>query len=346
MLYLDVTFDLVLNERNIRSGSGGVRKWSEGFGNALESTAVELGQGFRRVFPDSIHMSNGMPAHYWEQIELPKLVGSKEILISPGNTGPRNLRNQIVVVHDLLPISHPEEYDFKYKALLKYVHGDLMQNARVIATVSERVKSQIISQFKIDCNKVIVLGAGVEVPHLSYEEYSEKYFLLVGGHISRKNVDFLMGIWDEIFNKTGFKLVITARNEKRQTYRSFNQSVSQKGNAIRWIFDCSDEKLSELYKNCIAVVQPSTGEGYGMPLLEGMAHGKPFISTDEGAARELLVGKSIILELSNELWIQSLCDFPQSTMSEFELQRREAQKHTWRKSANLLRHSLGEFEDV
>jgi glycosyltransferase involved in cell wall biosynthesis len=346
MLYFGVTFRLVLNERTIRSGSGGVRKWSEGFGNALESTTVELGQDFRRIFPSSIHMNNGIPAHYWEQIKLPKLVGAKEILISPGNSGPRNLRNQIAVIHDLLPISHSKEYDFKYRIMLKYVYNNLMQNARVIATVSERVKSEIVSKFQIDSKKVIVLGAGVEVPNLSYEENSGKYFLLVGGHISRKNADFLTGIWEKIYKQTGFKLVITARREKKQTYQTLNQSVARKVEGIHWIFDCSDEKLSELYKNCIAVVQTSTGEGYGMPLLEGMAHGKPFISTNEGAAKELRVGKSLILELSNELWVQSLCDFPRNTISEFELQRQEAQQHTWVKSASILRFSLREFDDI
>ena len=287
-----------------------------------------------------------MPAHYWEQVKLPKLLGSKEILISPGNTGPRKFRNQIPIIHDLLPFSHSKEYDFKYRALLGYVYKELMQNALIIGTVSESVKTEIISKFQIDSEKIIVLGAGVEVPNLSYDDFQENYFLMVGGHVSRKNVDFLIGIWKQIYIQTGIKLVVTARTEKKLTYRATNQSFSLKREAIQWIFDCSDEKLSDLYKNCIAVVQPSTGEGYGMPLLEGMAHGKPFISSDQGAAKELHIGRSLILELSNELWVQALCSFPRNSHGEFKLQREEAQKHSWIKSANILRDSLISFGDV
>jgi glycosyltransferase involved in cell wall biosynthesis len=50
--------------------------------------------------------------------------------------------------------------------------------------------------------------------------------------------------------------------------------------------EMDETKLSELYRGCDALVLPYRGEGFGMPLLEAMACGKPVITTGEGPARE------------------------------------------------------------
>jgi glycosyltransferase involved in cell wall biosynthesis len=47
-----------------------------------------------------------------------------------------------------------------------------------------------------------------------------------------------------------------------------------------------ESKLAELYRGSNVVVLPYRGEGFGMPLVEAMACGKPVIVTAEGPAPE------------------------------------------------------------
>lgn len=48
------------------------------------------------------------------------------------------------------------------------------------------------------------------------------------------------------------------------------------------------ENVSDIYNGCSVYVQPSVTEGFGLPILEAMAHGRPVIATDGCGAAELI----------------------------------------------------------
>jgi glycosyltransferase involved in cell wall biosynthesis len=52
-----------------------------------------------------------------------------------------------------------------------------------------------------------------------------------------------------------------------------------------------DEQLNRLYNLFDVLALPSTGEGFGLPILEGMAAGVPVVATDYSACSELLLGR-------------------------------------------------------
>ena len=49
----------------------------------------------------------------------------------------------------------------------------------------------------------------------------------------------------------------------------------------------SDQKLATLYQNAIALIWPSSREGFGLPLAESMASGCPIITTPVNAIAEV-----------------------------------------------------------
>ena len=53
----------------------------------------------------------------------------------------------------------------------------------------------------------------------------------------------------------------------------------------------TDEKLNRLYNIFDVTVLPSTGEGFGLPILESMAVGVPVVATDCSACTELVTGR-------------------------------------------------------
>jgi glycosyltransferase involved in cell wall biosynthesis len=58
-----------------------------------------------------------------------------------------------------------------------------------------------------------------------------------------------------------------------------------------------DERLNELYNAFDVFVLPSSGEGFGLPLLEAMAAGVPVVTTNESSNRELAEGRGLLIDV-------------------------------------------------
>jgi glycosyltransferase involved in cell wall biosynthesis len=59
-----------------------------------------------------------------------------------------------------------------------------------------------------------------------------------------------------------------------------------RGDAVRWLGSVSDDELATLYRHAFLAVVPSRYEGFGVPVIEALAHGTPTISSDGGALPE------------------------------------------------------------
>ena len=65
---------------------------------------------------DSIKPSRalqGMKGHLWEQVYLPTQLQGR-LLWSPGNTGPIGVSRQVLTVHDMASLDHPEWFERKF----------------------------------------------------------------------------------------------------------------------------------------------------------------------------------------------------------------------------------------
>jgi glycosyltransferase involved in cell wall biosynthesis len=56
-----------------------------------------------------------------------------------------------------------------------------------------------------------------------------------------------------------------------------------------WFDGPDDQTLNALYQNASAILQPSTAEGFGLPIVEGGRFGKPIVMSDLPVFRELVV---------------------------------------------------------
>ena len=119
-------------------------------------------------------------------------------------------------------------------------------------------------------------------------------FLYVGGTIARKGIDLLLQAYGDAFlSDDDVTLVI-----KDVGSSSFYQNNNMLGRISSFISQPSsprvvtisqnldDSELADLYRGCDAFVLPYRGEGFGMPILEAIACGKPVIVTGEGPAPE------------------------------------------------------------
>lgn len=64
--------------------------------------------------------------------------------------------------------------------------------------------------------------------------------------------------------------------------------------SIRWK-DCTEKELANLYGGALAVVVPSKKEGFGLPALEAMAHGRVVICLKGSGVDEVVKGAGVVL---------------------------------------------------
>jgi glycosyltransferase involved in cell wall biosynthesis len=186
-----------------------------------------------------------------------------------------------------------------------------VKRAEKIITVSEFTKKDIIYNFKIAAEKIIVTYEGVAnlahgrdslfVAKLDSREMLNKYhinenFLLyVGNAYPHKNLETLISVFGRLHSlRPEMKLVLVGKEDyfydRIHNYAS-SLNLWQKENVnspIVFAGYVPDSQLEIMYQEAKAYVFPSLYEGFGLPPLEAMAKGCPVVSSDRASLPEIL----------------------------------------------------------
>ncbi len=119
-------------------------------------------------------------------------------------------------------------------------------------------------------------------------------FLFVGGVIRRKGVDLLLHAFQAAFDPSESVTLVFLISGSGGAYQHNSllpeiqaAATNPRQPLVLPIFETVDDSvLASLYRGADALVLPYRGEGFGMPLVEAMACGKPVITTAEGPAKE------------------------------------------------------------
>jgi glycosyltransferase involved in cell wall biosynthesis len=255
---------------------------------------------------------HGMSGHRWEQLVLPRLArrSGARALWSPCSWGPVVVRRQVPVIHDIAPLTQPRYFTPAYRALARVLTPPLVRRSALVVTPSTRVGAELVERFPLEPEQVRVVPPGVGSPFNSrslddLERRNGQYCLLVGAHDSRKNAEFVLDLWPEVRARTGLELHLTRRRVVTTRRGQPLERMTGAGAVVHT--DPTDAELADLYADALCLLWPSHYEGYGFPLLEAMAVGTPFLSTDVGAAAELAVApEEQILPLEPGRWIERL----------------------------------------
>jgi len=287
------------------NGQGGVAVWASHFVSHLRTkTVVE-------DLPMTFGSSGGPLSRLSEISVTPFLMRSDQIIISPCNWGPL-VKNQVVVVHDLSPILFPQFFSKSYAGAAKLQLPILLKKSKLILTVSSIIREEIISYYGIDPHKIKVVGAGVEmqfnqnapVANVRVNEITKTpYYLFVGGHDSRKNLDFLLNIWDVVSKNSNIKLVVLYN--PKQTVFSSNRFLEVKN--VVYLTSVARNEYEYLILNSEGLLTPSLYEGFNLPILEFLEFQKQVVATHTGIAPELVNKGVTVLPLIPQLWINAIC---------------------------------------
>ncbi|MEG3066575.1 glycosyltransferase [Acetomicrobium sp.] len=132
------------------------------------------------------------------------------LLFSPSNTGPLMVERQVVTIHDITPLDHPEWLNPKFARWYQFLIPRLVHKAQKVIAVSEFTKSRICDVASLKPNKVVVIYNGIDERFRpkSFEEIDQvkdalgiadfRYILTVAAIEPRKNLQRLLEAWSVV----------------------------------------------------------------------------------------------------------------------------------------------------
>ncbi len=137
--------------------------------------------------------------HVWEQLTLP-LLSDARLIYSPANVAPLICDRNVVVIHDAAALTHPEAYSATFVAYQRVILPRLAKRARLVITVSEFSRGELIEVLRVPAERIAVVPGGVDGrfrPSIDASraraEYrlDRPYVLVVGTVSARKNLEAL-----------------------------------------------------------------------------------------------------------------------------------------------------------
>lgn len=233
------------------------------------------------------------------------------------NLGPflvkQNLKNvkTIQTVFDIAPVILPNFHNIVYRFNFKCILPILIGNSDSVIVPSNSTKKDLISNFRVDKNKINVIPLGVDksifYPRSTSFEVLKKYginydyLIYVGGDNPRKNLKNLISAFIEIFQDIPHQLVLIGPLNKDNLIKIIKGYPHP--NSINQILDrivipgyVDNEDLPVLYSAASALVFPSIYEGFGLPPLEAMACGTPVITSSNSSLKEVVGNAGLLIK--------------------------------------------------
>jgi glycosyltransferase involved in cell wall biosynthesis len=202
----------------------------------------------------------------------------------------------VFMVHDLIPITHPE-YSRPGEAArhATRMHALLDLAAGVVAN-SQATLDQL-TRFARHAGRVMppatlaLLAPGMAACPPGTRPIAKPYFVMLGTIEPRKNHWMLLHVWRQLVETLGDAapqlVIIGQRGWECENVVDMLERCAALQAHVTELSQCSDAELVTYLHHAQALLFPSFVEGYGMPLIEALALGVPVIASDLPVFREL-----------------------------------------------------------
>jgi glycosyltransferase involved in cell wall biosynthesis len=233
-----------------------------------------------------------------------------------------------------------------------------LKSAEKVITISNTVRSEILSAFTLAESKVIAIHLGVKNSWdaagdadavLQKYKIPKPYLLAVGTIEPRKNIKMLLQAFHQLKQRHSLshKLVVTGKqgwDPLSFGKADLNDFIQNSGEVIFTGY-VSEAELSALYSASELFLFPSLYEGFGLPLLEAFAAGTPVMASDIPVHREICTDAAYFAQPDDiGQWVRSLHDLIRDSHRRQELVQKgfeRLKKFSWRETA---RKTLAVYE--
>lgn len=323
----------------VRAEIGGVERYAR----EMVARLPALAPGRYRVIAPPPRLAH-RAGHVWEQAVLPLRARGAELLLSLANLAPVAGRHNAVVIHDVAALRHPEAYSAPYVAYQRVMLPAIARRARLIITVSEFSRRELLELLPVEPGRIRVIPGGVDgrfspesdaAPLRRRYGLERPYVLALGTVSARKNLGVL-GPAARTLAADGVELVLGGSE------RGYLRSGA--GSTLRRLGYVAEADLPGLLAGASAFVMPSLHEGFGLPCLEAMACGTPVVAADAGALPETCGGAALLVSPREPA---AITEALRRVLSQSDLRDglraaglKRAQSFSWSRTAQLLDATL------
>ena len=284
--------------------------------------------------------ARGAGGHFWEPFILPRQILPDEILWSPANTGPIGVKNQILTLHDLSALEHPEWFSAAFSLWYRLFIPLLIRRVKRVVVSSVYMQKKIISRFGLLPQKVIPIPGGVSErfhPQQTHLPMPGRYLLFVGSVQPRKNLTGLLKAWEQLsVHNPGLFLIIAGAKDNHFQRPKFSATLER----VIFLGYVPEIDLPGLYAGAMAFILPSFDEGFGLPILEAMACSTPVIAANTGALPETVGDAGLLFDPQDPFalaqTLETCLENPSLRQSLIEKGTQRAASFSWKHSAESL----------
>ena len=286
----------------------------------------------------------------WTQLELPRSANRHKasLIFTPAPEGYLGQQTipQVVMVHDLRPLSHPERtvQSLYFRSWVP----PLLKSCRHVLTNSEFTAREIQRSTGLADSHITVTPLGYDDQTfkpglLRADSQKWPYLLHVGQAYPHKNLRRVIQAFALVARVyTDLRLVLAGKPHPTET-PVLHAMVRELGLQQRVEFRSyvPYAELPDLYQGALAFLYPSLWEGFGLPILEAMACGIPVITSSGSGTEEVAGDAAILVDPQN---ISTLVDALRQLMEHPEQASRlrlrgleRARQYSWSHTAAVTR---------
>jgi glycosyltransferase involved in cell wall biosynthesis len=201
----------------------------------------------------------------------------------------------VVSLHDLYPYDEPNNFGFPKVFFNRVFLQQCLREVDCVTCVSETTLIRLSVCFPRSAyRKALVVHNCVTIdsvdPILPFEKRCN-FALIIAQHRKNKNIPLAIKAFDELIRITkghNYLSLMVIGNEGPET-AAIKSLIEQRSleTSIELIDGVTDGQLRWLYTNCEFLMAPSSIEGFGFPIAEGLFCGCRIVCSDIPAFREI-----------------------------------------------------------
>ena len=247
----------------------------------------------------SVFETRGYRFHAWEQLGVPLRTrrAAADVLFFPGTTASFwQPVPTVITVQDVIPWLNAGE-ELGAGLYRDRVLPHAFRRAAAIITPSRHSAGDLARLWPQLKDKISVIPHGVEdtfltitagtlPPSLREMGVAQPYLMYLGGEIPRKRLTWALDVWMDVGDPT-VKLVVCGLPPAFQSDVR-GRVPPEWRESLCFASFIPEQDMPALYANAVAVLYPTTYEGFGFPAIEAQACGSPVLFSASGSLCELV----------------------------------------------------------